>query len=159
MLNRESGSCDLVKRGSVFKLIRLWKQPSCNPRRLRHVGSRHEKAVLRLQYKLVRELGRGAMGVVFEGADPVIGRTVAMKVIRYRPLATAGENAELHLRFIRECSAAGRLSHPNIVTIYHRGEHEGMQYLVMEYVPGASLEASWRPLSQAIVAARPTRPG
>ena len=74
-------------------------------------------------YRIVKELGRGAMGVVFEAFDPGIGRTVALKVTRYQPLATAAEDAQLKLRFARECSAAGRLSHPNIVTIYHRGEH------------------------------------
>ena len=96
-------------------------------------------------YRIVKELGRGAMGVVFEAFDPGIGRTVALKVTRYQPLATAAEDAQLKLRFARECSAAGRLSHPNIVTIYHRGEHDGMQYLVMEYVTGASLEALLAP--------------
>ena len=98
-------------------------------------------------YRIVKELGRGAMGVVFEAFDPAIGRTVALKVIRPQPLATAEENAQLKLRFAREASAAGRLSHPNIVTIHQLGEHDGMQYLVMEYIAGASLESVLAPAS------------
>jgi eukaryotic-like serine/threonine-protein kinase len=92
-------------------------------------------------YRIVKELGRGAMGVVFEAFDPAIGRTVALKLIRSQPLSTREEDAQLKLRFSREASAAGRLSHPNIVTIYQLGEHDGMQYLVMEYITGVSLES------------------
>ena len=61
-------------------------------------------------YRVVKELGRGAMGVVLEAFDAAIGRTVAIKLIRSQPLATAEEDAELKLRFTREASAAGRLS-------------------------------------------------
>jgi formylglycine-generating enzyme required for sulfatase activity/tRNA A-37 threonylcarbamoyl transferase component Bud32 len=96
-------------------------------------------------YRVVKELGRGAMGVVFEAFDPAIGRTVALKVIRHQEFATAEEDAQLKLRFARECAAAGRLSHPNIVTIYHQGEQDGMQYLVMEYITGTSLQALLAP--------------
>jgi serine/threonine-protein kinase len=96
-------------------------------------------------YRLVKELGRGGMGVVFEAFDPAIGRTVALKVIRSQSLATAEEDAQLKLRFAREASAAGRLSHPNIVTVYQLGEHDGMQYLVMEYITGSSLEVLLAP--------------
>jgi serine/threonine protein kinase len=96
-------------------------------------------------YRIVRELGRGAMGVVFEAFDPAIGRTVALKVIRSQPLATAEEDAQLKLRFAREASAAGRLSHPNIVTIHQLGEHDGLQYLVMEYITGVSLDVMLAP--------------
>lgn len=96
-------------------------------------------------YRVVKELGRGAMGVVFEAFDPAIGRTVALKVILSQPQATAEEDAQAKLRFAREASAAGRLSHPNIVTVYQLGEHDGAQYLVMEYVTGVSLEAMLAP--------------
>jgi serine/threonine-protein kinase len=92
-------------------------------------------------YRIVKELGRGAMGVVFEAFDSAIGRTVAIKVIRSQQFATAEEDAQLKLRFTREAAAAGRLSHPNIVTVYQLGEHTGMQYLVMEFVTGVSLES------------------
>ena len=72
-------------------------------------------------YQVLEELGRGAMGVVFRGLDPSIGRAVAIQVIRSQEFSTADENAEARLRFTRKASAAGRLSHPNIVTVYQLG--------------------------------------
>jgi hypothetical protein len=80
------------------------------------------------------------MGVVFRGFDPVIGRAVAIKIVRMDQFATADEKAELRLRFVREATAAGKLSHPNIVTVYHLGEQSDLQYLVLELVEGWSLE-------------------
>jgi eukaryotic-like serine/threonine-protein kinase len=95
-------------------------------------------------YEVLEELGRGAMGVVLRGFDPGIGRTVAIKLIRSQEFSTSEENIEARLRFTREASAAGRLSHPNIVTVYQLAEERGYQYLVMEFVPGASLERLMR---------------
>ncbi len=92
------------------------------------------------QYQVMEELGRGAMGVVFRGLDPAIGRQVAIKIIRAQPFATAEEGAALRQRFAREASAAGKLSHGNIVTIYQLGEQNGLPYMVMEFVAGSSLE-------------------
>jgi serine/threonine-protein kinase len=66
------------------------------------------------------------MGVVFRGFDPAIGRAVAIKVIRLDQFTTANEKAELKLRFAREATAAGKLSHPNIVTVYHLGEQSDL---------------------------------
>ena len=91
-------------------------------------------------YRLDSELGHGAMGVVFRAFDPVIGRAVAIKIIRLDEFATANEKAEIKLRFAREATAAGKLSHPNIVTVYHLGEQGDLQYLVLELVNGWSLE-------------------
>jgi eukaryotic-like serine/threonine-protein kinase len=91
-------------------------------------------------YRLDAELGRGAMGVVFRGFDPAIGRAVAIKIIRLDQFATANEKAELKLRFAREAAAAGKLSHPNIVAVFHLGEQGDTQYLVLELVEGWSLE-------------------
>jgi len=91
-------------------------------------------------YRLDSELGHGAMGVVFRGFDPAIGRAVAIKIIRLDQYATADEKAEIRLRFAREATAAGKLSHPNIVTVYHLGEQGDLQYLVLELVDGWSLE-------------------
>jgi formylglycine-generating enzyme required for sulfatase activity/tRNA A-37 threonylcarbamoyl transferase component Bud32 len=91
-------------------------------------------------YEIVGELGRGAMGVVFRGFDPAIGRPVAIKVIRPQAFVTNEENQEARLRFAREASAAGRLSHPNIVTVFHLGEERDYQFLVMELVEGKALE-------------------
>ena len=80
------------------------------------------------------------MGVVFRGFDPAIGRPVAIKIIQASEFATADERAELKLRFAREATAAGKLSHPSIVTIHQLGEHAGIQFLVLEFVEGRSLE-------------------
>jgi len=91
------------------------------------------------KYEIRRELGRGAMGVVYEGYDPMIKRIVALKTIRADQLA--GENAETVLaRFRREAQAAGRLSHPNIVSIYEIGEDEGAWYIAMEFIKGRELK-------------------
>jgi formylglycine-generating enzyme required for sulfatase activity len=91
-------------------------------------------------FQLLEELGRGAMGVVFRGFDPAIGRHVAIKIIRADQLASPEEVSDLKVRFAREAAAAGKLSHPNIVTVYHLGEEGDLQYLVLELVNGASLE-------------------
>ncbi|MBL8377821.1 MAG: serine/threonine protein kinase [Burkholderiales bacterium] len=76
------------------------------------------------KYLIRRELGRGAMGVVYEGFDPVIERTVAIKTIRADQV-DATQMGEMLARFKREAQAAGRLNHPNIVAIYEYGEDDG----------------------------------
>jgi serine/threonine protein kinase len=93
------------------------------------------------RYEVERELGKGAMGVVFLGRDPVIGRRVALKTIR----ATGeddSETREFTERFLREAQAAGTLSHPNIVTIHDVGEEveTGTSFIAMEYVEGKNLK-------------------
>jgi len=91
------------------------------------------------KYEIRRELGRGAMGVVVEGFDPMIERTVALKTIRADQLE--GEEAkEIITRFQREAKAAGRLTHPNIVAVYDYGEDGGTAYIAMEFVRGRSLK-------------------
>ena len=92
------------------------------------------------QYTLGDELGRGAMGVVFRGFDPAIGRPVAIKLMHVNQFASSADQAEAKLRFAREASAAGRLSHPNIVVVYQFGEQDDLEYLVQELVEGESLE-------------------
>ncbi len=94
------------------------------------------------RYEILDEIGRGAMGVVFRARDPKINRLVAIKSIRlthYPPDA----QGEFRQRFLREAEAAGRLSHPGIVTIFDVGEELDTRdpYLVMEYVRGKSLDA------------------
>jgi len=91
------------------------------------------------RYRLEREIGRGAMGVVYLGRDLAINRLVAIKAI---PLASEFSDAELHearVRFFREAETAGRLNHPNIVTIYDVGEEAGLAYIAMEYLQGQHL--------------------
>jgi serine/threonine protein kinase len=91
------------------------------------------------RYQIVSELGRGSMGVVYRGFDPVIGRTVAIKTMLIEGL-TGTEFQEYKARFQREAQAAGILAHPNIVTVYDFGEDEGVLYLAMEFLEGKSLQ-------------------
>jgi serine/threonine-protein kinase len=91
------------------------------------------------KYEVRREIGRGAMGVVYECFDPSIKRMVALKTIRSDQLA--GENpAAVIARFRREAQAAGRLNHPNIVSIYDLGEDNGVWFIAMEFVQGRELK-------------------
>ncbi len=92
------------------------------------------------RYRVMAELGRGAMGVVYRALDPAIGRTVAIKTIRLADFADAAEIARLRERLLREARAAGVLSHPNIVTVYDVGEEQGLAWIAMEFVSGPTLE-------------------
>jgi predicted Ser/Thr protein kinase len=92
------------------------------------------------RYQIVSELGRGSMGVVYQGFDPLIGRTVAIKTMIVEGLAPA-EFEEFKTRFQREAQAAGILAHPNIVTVFDFGEDKGVLYLAMELLDGKSLQA------------------
>ena len=92
------------------------------------------------RYKIVEVIGKGGMGMVYRGTDPMLDRPVALKTIRLDFPLSPTETAELKDRLIQEAKAAGRLSHPNIVTIYDVGEHEGLHYIAMEYLSGYSLE-------------------
>lgn len=96
------------------------------------------------RYRIERVLGRGAMGVVYLAFDPNIEREVALKTIRSELLQPSAEGLtphDLRLRFLNEARAAGRLAHPNIVSVYDFGETGTIAYLTMEYVPGESLAA------------------
>jgi serine/threonine protein kinase len=93
------------------------------------------------RYDLREELGRGAMGVVFHGFDPTIGRNVAVKTLRLSEAGTGLSREELIGRFQTEARAAGLLTHPNIVVVFDAGEEEGLFYITMEYVEGRSLQS------------------
>jgi eukaryotic-like serine/threonine-protein kinase len=86
------------------------------------------------RYKVIRALGEGGMGAVFLARDPAIDRLVAIKLMRGRQ-----DNSQLRERFSREAKAIGRLHHPNIVTIFDVGEHDGEPFIAMEYVEGQTL--------------------
>ena len=91
------------------------------------------------RYEIRRELGSGAMAIVYEGWDPSIQRRVAIKTIRRDQLAS-DEADEVIARFEREAQAAGRLSHPNIVAIYEIGEDAGVAFIAMEFIAGRELK-------------------
>jgi len=91
------------------------------------------------KYEIRREIGRGAMGVVYEGYDPFIKRVVALKTIRADQLASE-DSENVIARFRREAQAAGRLSHPNIVSIYDFGEEAGAWFIAMEFIKGRELK-------------------
>jgi serine/threonine-protein kinase len=88
------------------------------------------------KFEIERLLGHGAMGEVYLGRDPSIGREVAIKTI----LSTATRGEEAKERFAREARAAGVLNHPNLVTIYEFGEDQGVLFIAMEYVKGHDLD-------------------
>ncbi len=92
------------------------------------------------RYKVVETIGKGAMGMVYKGMDPAIDRPVALKTIRLDFAVDPSEVEELKERLIREAKAAGKLSHPNIVTIYDVGQQGEFQYIAMEYLKGHTLE-------------------
>ncbi len=105
------------------------------------------------RHNILEVVGTGAMGVVYRGFDEIIERFVAIKVIRHDIVAKLGAHDTLE-RFKTEAKAVGRLSHPNIATIYEYGSEEGQDFIVMEFVDGDSLAAevsdTTRPLSSKI---------
>jgi predicted Ser/Thr protein kinase/tetratricopeptide (TPR) repeat protein len=84
------------------------------------------------RYRVRERLGQGGMGALFLALDPAIDRLVAIKVLRV-------DNPDVRERFQREARLAARLQHPNIVTVYDVGEHEGQPFIAMEYIPGETL--------------------
>ncbi len=96
------------------------------------------------RYEILQELGQGAMGKVYLGRDPSIQRQVAIKTLNYGDIA-ADELSDVKARFFREAEAAGKLSHPNIVTIYDVGEDHDTAYIAMELLDGNDLTHYCRP--------------
>ena len=91
------------------------------------------------RYKILGELGRGAMGIVYKAEDPNLDRLVALKTILLEEDSEGRK--EYQKRFVLEAKAAGKLHHPNIVTTFDCGEHEGMAYLAMELIEGTDLRS------------------
>ena len=90
------------------------------------------------KYEVVGLLGKGGMGVVYKANDPLLGRSVAIKMMTTLDYV---DNPDLLQRFYREAQSTGNLHHRNIVTVYELGDHEGSPYLVMEYLEGETLDA------------------
>ncbi|MGH8740765.1 MAG: CHASE2 domain-containing serine/threonine-protein kinase, partial [Burkholderiales bacterium] len=117
-------------------------------------GSSHPGGTLQLgagekpkfgRFEVQKELGKGAMGVVYLGKDPKIGREVAIKTMALSQEFEPEELAEVKERFFREAETAGRLSHPNIVTIYDTGEEHDFCYIAMELLKGGDLAPYVKP--------------
>ncbi|MBS0183495.1 MAG: serine/threonine protein kinase [Nitrospira sp.] len=92
------------------------------------------------RYKVLKELGRGSMGVVYLGKDPTIQRFVAIKTMRLDEIDDHDKLQEVKARFFREAESTGRLSHPNIVTIFDAGEESDLGYIAMEMIQGTTLK-------------------
>jgi serine/threonine-protein kinase len=90
------------------------------------------------RYKILSTIGQGAMGVVYKAVDPMIDRTVAIKTVNLN--LSRDEIEEFEARFQQEIKAAGRLNHPNIVTIHDVGRNENMAYMAMEFLDGKELK-------------------
>lgn len=101
-------------------------------------GGSVEKPMLG-RYQIDKELGKGAMGVVYLGRDPKIGRVVAIKTMALSQEFEADELQDVKERFFREAETAGRLNHPNIVTIFDAGDEHDLAYIAMEFLKGKDL--------------------
>ena len=91
------------------------------------------------RYQVEKELGKGAMGIVYLGKDPKISRVVAIKTMALANEFEGSELEDVKARFFREAETAGRLNHPNIVTIYDAGEEQDLAYIAMEFLKGKDL--------------------
>jgi len=102
------------------------------------VATKKKLALTQLgRYKITSELGRGAMGVVYKGEDPALDRTVALKTVILSE--DAAGKAEYQKRFFLEAKAAGRLNHPQIITVYDFGQEGDVAYMAMEFLKGTEL--------------------
>jgi serine/threonine-protein kinase len=107
-------------------------------------GGTVEKPMLG-RYQVEKELGKGAMGVVYLGKDPKIGRVVAIKTMALAQEFEPDELEDVKMRFFREAETAGRLNHPNIVTIFDAGEEHDLAYIAMEFLKGKDLTPHTKP--------------
>ena len=97
------------------------------------------------RYQVEKELGKGAMGIVYLGKDPKINRVVAIKTMALAQEFEEDELDEVKERFFREAETAGRLNHPNIVTIFDAGEEHDLAYIAMEFIKGGDLADHTKP--------------
>ncbi len=92
------------------------------------------------KYEIKRRIGRGAMGVVYEAFDPFVQRTVAIKVAHSPENLSPKQQQKMREAFFSEVYSAGRMHHPSVVSVYDAGQEEGLNYIVMEYVDGDTLQ-------------------
>ena len=117
-----------VRAGKAAEVVLASAEPALRP----------DRATLG-RYRIERELGRGSMGTVYLGHDPQIGRAVAIKTMALAREFEGSELTEARARFFREAEMAGRLRHPDIVTIFDASEDQGLAFIAMEFVGGHDL--------------------
>jgi serine/threonine-protein kinase len=130
--------------GWMFGVLALRPRPVPAPQRAAPAPVPTAPAVLDRKtlgrYRVEREIGRGAMGAVYLGTDPKIGRPVAIKTMALSKEFHGDELTEARQRFFREAETAGRLQHPDIVTIFDAGEDQDLAFIAMEYLKGEDLQ-------------------
>ncbi|MFQ5500073.1 MAG: protein kinase [Candidatus Zixiibacteriota bacterium] len=133
---------EIISPSKPGKTKAAQRPPDVKPASSPSIG--HESGPIAIKnlgrYQVVGTLGKGAMGHVYKGVDPAINRPVALKTIRLDFVNDPAEMEELKERLFREAQAAGKLSHPNIVTVYDVGSEGHLQYIAMEYLEGQTLE-------------------
>ena len=131
----------LARNAEVSNAIVLGGSASSNANGTLVVSNAGMEKPMLGRYQVDKEIGRGAMGMVYLGHDPKIGRTVAIKTLMFSQEFEGDKLSEVKDRFFREAETAGRLNHPNIVTIYDVGEDQDMSYIAMDYLKGFDLLA------------------
>jgi serine/threonine-protein kinase len=111
------------------------------------LGANEDEKPMLGRYVVEKELGKGAMGMVYQGKDPKISRKVAIKTLAWSKDLSDEELKESKERFFREAETAGSLNHPNIITIYDAGEEHDLAYIAMEFISGQNLMDHTRPLN------------
>jgi serine/threonine-protein kinase len=155
MFNKAASVYEYLHKGGTFKDAndRRWRIKRAESKSLGpNVGGRAETTMIfgdnktrptLGRYEIIKEIGKGAIGTVYLGRDPKINRKVAIKTLRYDEIDST-QLKEVKERFFREAEAAGRLSHPNIVTIFDAGEDYDVTYMAMEYLDGHDLASHCR---------------
>lgn len=133
-----------LKRSKTMEETVIFGQPTKGNSSTLAVDSQVEKPMLG-RYQVEKELGKGAMGVVYLGKDPKISRVVAIKTMALSAEFDEEELEDVRARFFREAETAGRLNHPNIVTIYDAGEEHDLAYIAMEFLKGKDLVPHAKP--------------
>jgi len=130
---------DKIARSKKMENTVVLGGSSSSPNSTMVIGNDQVEKPMLGRYQVEKELGKGAMGVVYLGKDPKIGRMVAIKTMALSQEFEPGELEDVKSRFFREAETAGRLSHPNIVAIYDAGEEHDLAYIAMEFIKGYDL--------------------
>ena len=133
---RYPGLAELIR--DTFEALAMMENaaPASDPPALAPESSDPELTHLG-DYRIIREIGRGGMGIVYEAEQESLGRHVALKVMPRRLL----QNSKQRMRFLREAKTAAKLHHTNIVPVFGVGEDDGLGYYVMQFIQGQGLDA------------------